>query len=194
MAAPRSTQGPASVIAESAVITGRVTGDGDLEVRGRIEGELAIRGDVVIAESALIRATIAGARVTIRGAVLGDVSGTDAVVLEASARVVGNLRAPRIAVALGAQIRGDLDMGEVPAIAPTATRAAAAARPQAQVARRPPPPPARPVVVTRSAPAQQQVAPPPSQPAAHAAERKGPPEPVVPAIKKGAKAVAKKKG
>jgi cytoskeletal protein CcmA (bactofilin family) len=185
MASPTSANNvDTSVIAESAQIVGRITGDGDLEIRGRVEGEVALGGDLVLAEGAIIRGNVSGARVTIRGAVLGDISGTDAVVLEASARVLGNLRAPRIAVALGAQIRGELDMGEVPEIA--GGRARAAATPQA---RRQPIAPARPVVVTRKAPVAAVAAPPPSEPAS----RKAPPEPVVPAIKKGAKAVAKKK-
>jgi cytoskeletal protein CcmA (bactofilin family) len=188
---PASKNISTSVIAESAQIVGRVTGDGDLEVRGRIEGEVAITGDLVLAEGATIRGNVAGTRVTIRGAVLGDISATEAIVLEASARVLGNLRAERIGIALGAQIRGELDMGEVPAIA-GARSARPAAVPQV---RRQPVAPARPVVVQRKAPAAAPApvaiaAPPPSEPAA----RKAPPEPVVPVIKKGAKAVAKKKG
>lgn len=178
-----------SVLAESAVVTGRITGDGDLEVRGRVEGEITLGGELVIADGAIVRASLSGSRVTIRGAVLGDVVGTEAVVLDATARVVGNLRAPRIAVALGAQIRGELDMGEVPAFA---SERRAAARPAAAPARnvRPLPTPAsRPAAVPQSRPAQVAAVAPSEAPEA----RKGPPEPVVPAIKKGAKAVAKKK-
>ncbi len=184
-----------SVVGESVSITGRVTGDGDLEVRGRIDGEVDIRGELVIADGAMIRASLVGARVTIAGAVLGDVSASDAIVLEASARVVGNLRAPRIAIASGAQIRGDLDMGQVDLGEAAAPVRATAARPAAAPrAARAPLPPARPVVVQRKNPPPQggvsaMPAPPPSAPPV----RRPPPEPVVPAIKKGAKAAAKKK-
>lgn len=177
-----------SVLGESLSVTGRVTGEGDLEIRGRVDGEVDVRGELVIAETAVLRATVAGARVTIRGALLGDVLGSEAIVLDATARVVGNLRAPRIAVALGAQIRGELDMGEVglgerPAARPAARpQAAPAARPAA----RPVPVAARPLPPPRSNPVA--VAPPPSAPAVNRA----PPEPVVPAIKKGAKATKKR--
>jgi cytoskeletal protein CcmA (bactofilin family) len=172
---------PGSVVAEGVVITGRVTGDGNLEIRGRVDGEVDIRGDLTLADGSMARAGLSGARVVIAGAVVGDINATDAIVLEASARVIGNLRAPRIAIALGAQVRGDLDMGEIEGEARPAARTAAAPR-----AARAPLPPARPVVVTRKTPPA--VAPPASAPA-----RKAPPEPVVPAIKKGAKA-AKKRG
>jgi cytoskeletal protein CcmA (bactofilin family) len=203
-------QNGTSVLGEGTSITGRVTGDGDLEIRGRIDGEVEIRGDLVIAEGALIRASLSGARVTVRGAVLGDVIGTEAVVLEATARVVGDLRAPRIAIALGAQIRGELDMGDVGeperrAAPATASRPQPRAAQPARPAQRAPTPPARPAIVARKTPpagpaAQQQAAAPapsngaPAAPAAPAPPaRKGPPEPVVPAIKKGAKAAPKSK-
>jgi cytoskeletal protein CcmA (bactofilin family) len=174
-----ATKNAGSVIAESVVVTGRVTGDGDLEVRGRIDGEIDIQGDLTLVRGSIAKASLAGARVTIGGAVVGDITATDAIVLEATARVVGNLRAPRIALALGAQIRGDLDMGEIEGT-PRA-RPAAAAAPRAA---RAPAPPARPVVVQRKNP------PPPA--AAAPAARRAPPEPVVPAIKKGAKAAKKR--
>ncbi len=182
MAATKGGSTTASVVAESVVITGRVTGDGDLEVRGRVEGEIEIRGALTLSDGSAARAALSADRVVIAGAVVGDITATDSIALEATARVIGNLRAPRIAIALGAQIRGDLDMGEIEGEPRTAVRA------QAPRAARAPMPAARPVVVTRKSPPAAAVAPPPSSPA-----KKGPPEPVVPAIKKGAKA-AKKRG
>lgn len=179
-----------SVLGESFSITGRVTGEGDLEIRGRVDGEVDVRGDLVIAESAVIRAALSGARVTIRGALLGDILATEAIVLEGSARVVGNLRAPRIAIALGAQVRGEVDMGEV--VAGERPAARAAARPAAAPAARPAPARPAPVAVARPVPPPRSnpvaVAPPPSAPPA----LRAPPEPVVPAIKKGAKAAKKR--
>jgi len=194
-----------SVLGESLSVTGRVTGDGDLEIRGRVNGEVDVRGDLVIGETAVVRASLSGGRVTVRGALLGDVLATEAIVLEDSARVVGNLRAPRIAIALGAQIRGELDMGEVVAGERPAARAAArpAAAPAARPAARPvaapvvravPPPRSNPIDSEGGSagvlPARRPiaVAPPPSSPAA----MRMPPEPVVPAIKKGAKASKKR--
>jgi len=177
---------PHSVLSESTSIRGKVHGEGDLEVRGRIEGDVDVTGELVVADGAMIRASIRGGRVVIRGAVVGDVSATDAIVLEESARVVGNLTSERIAIALGAQIRGELTM-DVGMGEETARRPAAAARPAPAArpaARREPLPPARSVVVTRKAPT----------PPAEAAPAKAPPAPVVPTIKKGAKAAPKKKG
>lgn len=176
-----------SVLGESLSVTGRITGEGDLEIRGRVDGEVDVRGDLVLAESAIVKATLAGARVTIRGALLGDVLATDAIVLEATARVLGNLKAPRIAVALGAQLRGELDMGDVVPGERPATKAAAKPAPAARPAARPAPVSiARPAAPPRTNP--MAAAPPASAPPGF----RSPPEPVVPAIKKGAKATKKR--
>jgi cytoskeletal protein CcmA (bactofilin family) len=163
-----------SVLADGVVVTGRITGDGNLDIRGRVEGEVDIRGDLTL--TGMAKASLSGVRVTISGAVVGDITASEAIVLEESARVVGNLRAPRIAVALGAQIRGELDMGAIEGERSSA-RAVSAPR-----AARGPITPAKPVVVTRKNP----------PPAAAPAAKKAPPEPVVPAIKKGAKAAKKR--
>lgn len=178
MAASKSTGAFASVLAETVVVTGRITGDGDLEIRGRVDGEVDIQGDLTLAEGAMARASLSGARVTIGGAVVGDVTATDAIVLEATARVVGNLTAPRIAVALGAQLRGDLDMGTIAGEGGVRTTPRAA---------RAPAPAAKPVAL----PARKSPVAVPAVPAAPAV-RRAPPEPVVPAIKKGAKAAKKR--
>ena len=209
MAAPISrSSAAASVLTESLTITGRVAGDGDLEVRGHLEGEVDLRGELTLAQGSTVRANVAATRVVVRGALVGDTRATESIVLEATARVVGDLAAPRITIALGAQIRGTLDMGgESGAEAATAARPAArpavptpvakpAAPPARPMAQKGPPPPAKSVVVTRKAPPKEATE--ADKPAAATAEkaepaRKEPPPPVVPVIKKGQKAQPKRK-
>jgi cytoskeletal protein CcmA (bactofilin family) len=207
-----------SVLSESTSLRGRVAGEGDLEIRGRVEGEIELGGELVIAETAAIQATLRATRVVIHGAVVGDIGATESISLGESARVVGNLVAPRISIALGAQIRGDLDMGlpgavkpraaARPAAAPARAPAAAArpaparvAAPPAAPPRRAPMPPARapmPLPLPRPQPVLMHVA--STAPIADEASgesgddvRREPPSPVVPAIKKGARAASTKK-
>src|SRR3954467_14936309 len=91
----------ATVIGGGTFVRGRVTGTGDLEIAGRIEGDVACTGDVLVESSGMVGAGIAARRIVVRGAVKGDLVAEDAVILEAGARVVGDLRAPRIAIAPG---------------------------------------------------------------------------------------------
>src|SRR5580658_4368611 len=95
-----------TVIGRGANVVGRITGAVDLAIHGRVEGEVSVEGEVTVEAEGLIAANVTGRRVVIRGAVKGDVTGEEAVRLEEGARVVGDIRAPRVAVTRGALVRG----------------------------------------------------------------------------------------
>ncbi|KYF74429.1 hypothetical protein BE17_18080, partial [Sorangium cellulosum] len=100
-----------STIGPTTAIRGNVQGDGDLEILGRVEGSVVVNGDVTIGEGALIQSDVRGRRVIVRGAVAGNVSGEEAVILEPGARVVGDLGAPQIGIQAGALVRGNVTTG-----------------------------------------------------------------------------------
>jgi len=97
-----------SVIGPGTVVRGNVRGEGPLEILGRVEGDVAINGDVSLGEQAAVRGNITGAQITVVGRVLGDLSGSEAVLIEAGARVAGDVVAPRIGIGNGALIRGNV--------------------------------------------------------------------------------------
>lgn len=98
-----------TVIGRETRIKGRVTGTHDIEVLGHVEGEVAVQGDVRVDAHATIAAPVSGKRITVRGAIKGDISADEAIALEEGARVVGDLRAPRIAIAQGGLLKGYVD-------------------------------------------------------------------------------------
>ncbi|HEX7668702.1 MAG TPA: polymer-forming cytoskeletal protein [Polyangiaceae bacterium] len=160
-----------SVIGQGTVVRGNVHGEGSLEILGRVEGDVSVSGDVTLGEQASVRGDITGARITIGGAVTGGLQGTEAVVLEATAQVTGDISAPRLGIEEGALVRGSLRM-DVPGSSSSAGSRAAAERrpaPRAQHVERPAP---RAAHVERPAPA----------PVA-SAQKKQPPAPVVPAFR-----------
>jgi cytoskeletal protein CcmA (bactofilin family) len=190
-----------SVIGRQTVVRGNVRGNGSLEILGRVEGDVSVTGELVLAEDSAVKGNVSGTHVTVSGAVQGDVRGSEAVLLERGARVIGDLTAPRIGVATGALVRGLVRTdGEPPLAAPR--RPAVGARPAAPAfsARPPVAPPAAKVEPVRE---------PPREPVRQAEEevevdepvaekpakagREAPPPPVVPALAKGAKAKKKKK-
>jgi cytoskeletal protein CcmA (bactofilin family) len=125
-----------SVIGVTTIVRGHVRGEGDLEVLGRVEGSIDVSGHVTIGESGLCRSDVRGRSVTVRGAVAGNLSADDAVVLEPGARVVGDLSAPRVGIRPGALFRGQVDT--LSDAAPVAERPAVRARaeaPRAEAAR-----------------------------------------------------------
>jgi cytoskeletal protein CcmA (bactofilin family) len=207
-----------SVIGRATRVRGRVTGAVDLEVQGFVEGEIAVGGDVTVDTHGLVGASIRGRRLVVRGAVKGDLHGEEAVLLEEGARVVGDVRAPRVAIAPGALVRGYVETGDGAGAPARAGRPAAAARPAAPAvsgasAARPASPAAH-AAHAHAVPAHAVPAPsghekgaaakaPPAHAAAdghaHAAHgannsvARRPPPPVVPALKKAKGQIAKKK-
>ena len=88
-----------TVIGRGVRIRGRVTGEADLTIEGHVEGEVAVSGDVTIEAGGLVGANVSGRVIVVRGAVRGDLTAEELVRLEEGSRVVGDLRAPRIAIA-----------------------------------------------------------------------------------------------
>jgi cytoskeletal protein CcmA (bactofilin family) len=197
---PANMPSNVTVIGRTTRIRGRVTGAVDLEVQGYVEGEIAVDGDVTVDAHGLVGASVRGRNLLVRGAVRGDLVGDESVLLEAGARVVGDVRAPRVAIAPGALVRGYVQTGDIDGPAARTPRAQPAARPVAQPARvaqavvRPVPAqsavaaqPARPQP-TVTAP--KSVAKPQAQPAPVA---RRPPPPVVPALRSAKGQIVKKK-
>ena len=196
-----------TVIGRGTRIRGRVSGAVDLEVHGHVDGEIAVSGDVTVDAQGLVGANVSGRRLVVRGAVKGDLTGEDAVVLEEGARVLGDVRAPRVSIAVGALVRGYVQTGGVEGAPSRARSSASAARPAARAAASAPKAAPAPIAKTapKHAPAQVTRAAAPSAPSRGAtpmalaggssrvAPAKGPPPPVVPALKKGAKGALNKK-
>jgi cytoskeletal protein CcmA (bactofilin family) len=191
-----------SVIGRGSLVRGSVRGDGNLEILGRVEGDVNVTGEVTLGEEALVRGNIAAARVFIAGAVQGDLRGNEAVQVEAGGRVIGDLTSPRIGLAPGALVKGTVRTdGEAPLPAPQRRGAgvgqplrsasaapprmfpAAAAKPEPMKV--PVPPPAAPPPPATAEDIEESEPPPP--------KREAPPPPVVPALGKNAKAKKKKR-
>ncbi len=196
-----------TTIAAGTIVRGSIEGTGDLVVSGHVEGEIALSGDVTVESGGLVGANVRAGRIVVRGAVRGDLTAEDSVLLEEGARVVGDVRAARIAIGRGALVRGYVETaGQAPLA--HAPRAAVASRPAPArtalplpkvappPARRevaaPPPPVRREVPAPAPAPAKRVEAEPTPAPSLLAGMRREPPAPVVPALRKGAKAVKKK--
>ena len=70
-----------TVIGRSSFVRGRITGSGDLEIAGRVEGEIASSGEVLVEASGLVAADIAGRRIVVRGAIKGNLTADEAVLI-----------------------------------------------------------------------------------------------------------------
>jgi cytoskeletal protein CcmA (bactofilin family) len=112
----KSTAGEPGVVGKGAHVRGRISGRGDLRVEGVVEGDLAIDGELTVADGAQVTADVEAGSVAIEGVVEGDVQASDAIAIRAGARVVGTLRAGRLSIEEGAAYAGRIEADfELPA-------------------------------------------------------------------------------
>jgi cytoskeletal protein CcmA (bactofilin family) len=177
-----------TVVGQSILISGKLTGDEDLTVRGRVEGELTLSRTLIVEPTGVVKANVAVKNAIISGVVVGNINATESVELTREGRMVGDIHAPRVIIVDGASFRGRVDMGEVEPGRMPSDRSALprpagstvrpAVRPGAAPAR-PALPGARPTPPAATAPARPATAPAarPAPPPAPAAARPAPPAP-----------------
>src|SRR6478735_10591433 len=102
-----------TVIGQSILISGKLTGDEDLTVQGRVEGELTLTKTLIVEPSGVVKANVAVKNAIVSGVVVGNINATESVELTREGRMVGDIRAPRVIIVDGASFRGRVDMGEV---------------------------------------------------------------------------------
>lgn len=134
------TNDGSTTIGETITVTGNVSGDESLTVRGRIEGSIAIGKTLIVEQTGVVRAEVQAGNCVISGVVVGNIAASDSVEITKEARMVGDISAPRVIIADGASFRGRVDMGDVNVDAAGAERSVRMAQPARPTLR----PPARP--------------------------------------------------
>lgn len=108
-----SSQASTVNIGASVVIKGEVSAREDLTISGRIEGKVEVRDHVVrVGREAQVHAEISARAVLVEGTVKGNISATERIELLEHGSVEGDIAAPKIAMAEGAQFRGKIDMAK----------------------------------------------------------------------------------
>lgn len=110
--AAKTSADPAT-IGRSITIRGEVSGDEDLLIQGTVDGSVELRQhSVTVGPEGRVTARITARIVTIEGEVEGDLEAQEQIILRASARVNGDMTAPRVVLEDGATFRGMVDMSE----------------------------------------------------------------------------------
>lgn len=98
------------LIGPGITVNGRLTGDADVSVEGRVEGTVSLNSHLAVAEDGTVVAEIDVDSVTVEGTVDGDIVAQETVRLEPGCNVTGNIRAPRVNIEEGASFKGNIDM------------------------------------------------------------------------------------
>ncbi len=98
------------IIGKNITIRGNLTGAEDLVIEGRIEGNVTLSNHLTVQSSGVVEADLDVEDLTVNGAVHGDIRASRSVSINADAKVVGNIRAPRIIIEDGARFKGRVEM------------------------------------------------------------------------------------
>lgn len=101
-------------IGSKLAIRGKVSGSGNLIVMGKLEGELDLNGELVVAPSARVDGEIQAATLTLSGRITGRLTAREKISLEKAAVVSGRLKTQRLSVAEGATFNGEIEMEQAP--------------------------------------------------------------------------------
>ena len=97
---------------KSIVFKGDLTGDEDLEIEGRVEGQVKLPNhQLTIGAHGKVTAEVEAKTVIVVGHVSGNVNASERVEVQASGVVDGDIRAPRLLIQEGAVVNGSIQMG-----------------------------------------------------------------------------------
>ena len=98
--------GPATLINDGCKVTGTVSGTGDFQVSGEIDGDCDLEGTVTLMKSGFWSGTIRAGNVIVAGHVEGDIEAIGCVEIAETAKITGTVSGEAIAVAEGAVVDG----------------------------------------------------------------------------------------
>jgi cytoskeletal protein CcmA (bactofilin family) len=105
-----------TVLGPTLVVTGTITTEEDLEVHGTLRGQLAAPAHCVRLEGdARVEADVLARDITVLGQVSGKFTATEIIDIRASARLQGQIAAPRLVLEEGALVNARVETRSVDA-------------------------------------------------------------------------------
>lgn len=118
----RAAEGPAgaasTVLGSRARFVGEISGEEDILIHGRCEGNIKVNRKVTISASGELQGDVHARWVVVVGRVEGQIRADEKAELLASASVLGNVQAPKVIIAEGAQLQGNVAMSAAAAAPP----------------------------------------------------------------------------
>ena len=97
-------------IGPSLRIKGEIVGNEDLVVHGHVEGRVELGdGLLLVTKDGRVDADVTARVITVEGRASGDLRASEQIIVRRSARVQGNIAAPRIALDFGCAFSGAVD-------------------------------------------------------------------------------------
>ena len=106
-----STPGSSARLGSSLQIKGHITGTEDLQIDGKVEGSITLRGhQLTVGSAAHLNSEIHAGEVVVYGKVVGNVHARDRVDVKTDGSVVGDISTARISIEDGAHFKGRIEI------------------------------------------------------------------------------------
>lgn len=100
-----------ATIGQSIIFKGELSGDEDLEIEGQVDGNVNLQNhQLTVGANGRLKAEVQAKSIIVIGQVIGNLSATERIEIQATGVVEGDLRAPRLNVQEGAVLNGSIDM------------------------------------------------------------------------------------
>ena len=116
-------------------IIGNVSGEGNMTILGSFEGEFNLKGQLMVGQGAKVKGNFNATSIAINGNVDGNLTATEKIHMDNSARINGRIVTPKVSILDGAVFDGEMQMGKRSA---QVSKPAAAKPPQASSCLLPP--------------------------------------------------------
>jgi cytoskeletal protein CcmA (bactofilin family) len=105
-----NTEQNEAILSQGTVVRGRITGEGDLRVLGTVEGDISLRGSLLVGEGGRVLAgTVEASHVSVEGEIGGEIVVSGELVVHAAGVVRGRLRGASIRIHEGATVAADIE-------------------------------------------------------------------------------------
>ena len=97
-----------TVLGADATFKGELSYEGAMRIEGKFDGKITSKGKLVVGKSAHVSGELSVAHAGVEGQFKGNVVASERVELSGTAQVTGDIRSPRLVVAEGASLVGNV--------------------------------------------------------------------------------------
>ena len=106
------TNGQDTVVGENVQVSGKLHTSSNIQINGKVKGEIVSEGIVVIGKTAMIEGPVVASEVKVEGIVNGNIASENETELSQEAKVYGDIQSKTLSIQSGAIFVGRSIMGE----------------------------------------------------------------------------------
>ncbi len=106
----RSQPASETIVGADVKIKGNLKSPSNIQIFGKVNGQVSSEADVLIGEGACIEGGVKGRKITISGEVLGNIQASESLEITSQGKLQGDIEAPDLVIQSGAKFVGKCEM------------------------------------------------------------------------------------